>query len=199
MGEPADYTSEELGGYGVTAQPLVVRRMRPHLRGARIGLGSAVLATLAAVLTSVLLPRWDDGSIGWSIAGIVSAVLMLGICGLQAWAWGEAMAEWRGVKDVNLSGVLAPSWWAHLVSYPVALAGAVSAVWQAREAGWADLSCWTALAMLPLLLVAHVLAAVEYLRLDGPPGTLPNHFRRLVRSQNPDAVDRKDPAAAILE
>src|SRR4029453_19596917 len=128
------YSSEQIAVYGATAQPAIAARMTPHLRMTLIGAlcaGLAVLTSLVALLTFPMFSNRDTGA-GWAVVALVTAVLMLAVCGIQVAVWRRAMASWRGVRIQDLQGERRLSWITHLVSYAVVLAG----VW-GRPAGGA--------------------------------------------------------------
>src|SRR5829696_7972157 len=120
-----EYSTEQIAAYGATAQPAIAARMTPHLRMTLIGAacaGLAVLTSLAALLTFPMFSDRDTGA-GWAVVALVSAVLMLVVCGIQVAVWRRAMASWRGVRMQDLQGERRLSWITHLVSYAVVLAG----------------------------------------------------------------------------
>lgn len=177
------YSSEQIAAYGATAQPAIAARMTPHLRMTLIGAacaGLAVLTSLAALLTFPMFNDRDTGA-GWAVVALVTAVLMLAVCGIQVAVWRRAMASWRGVRVQDLQGERRLSWITHLVSYAVVLAGMWACLAGAADAGWSATAGILLLATMVLIIAGQVLAGVQYLRPSGPPGTVPAHMRRLVR------------------
>lgn len=181
------YAPEEVGHYPlVEAQPVVARRMRPHLRATAAGTALAVVSLVCAAVAPVLRDTWDASWL-WPGIGIGAAVLMVLICFLQLYLWAEAMQEWTGRKDVDLSAFRAPSWAAHVVSYLAAVAGLWAFLSSASPLGPGRAAFWVWVLGAVCLVLAQVLAGVQYIREGGAPGTLPAHIRRLVR----DGSDRR--------
>lgn len=182
------YAVTESGTYGVRAQPAVVARMRPHLVLTRVGLAAAVVALVLGAVAGRLFAPLTHVERWWSPLLVGGSVVLVAVCALQAWVWGQAMAEWSGRRDVNLARFLMPSYAAHWLSYAALACALFGALRMMGDAGSGSPAFWLALVAAVAGLVAQLTSAVEYLRLDGPPGTLPAHFRRLVRSQNPDTA-----------
>ncbi|GAB3712881.1 hypothetical protein [Mariniluteicoccus flavus] len=193
-----DYAVTDIGAYGVPAQPAVVARMRPHLMMTRVGVGAAVVALVAGIASLLTFAQFTDWAWLWPVLVLGASVVMVAICALQAWVWHQAMAEWSGLRDVNLAGFMTPSWAAHLLSYAAVLAGLVGALFMMGDTGAGAASFWWSLVAGVSLVVAQLTAAVEYLRLDGPPGTLPAHFRRLLKRENPGSSAGRAAASGIL-
>jgi hypothetical protein len=172
-----------LAPYGATAQPAIAARMAPQLRLTEIGTVCALVAVLAAIGALFLLPSFAGPGSGlvFAVASLISAALMLAICVIQVVMWRRAMASWLGKRVSDLQGEKHVSWIAHLVSYAVALATLFSSMAASAAAGWSSASAALLLVTLILVLVAQVLAGVQFLRTSGPPGTLPSHVRRLSR------------------
>lgn len=192
-----DYAVSEIGAYGVRAQPAVVARMRPHLRLTRIGVVASAVAVGAAIGALATFAQFTGWGLLFPLLLLGAAVVMAAVCALQAWVWSEAMAEWSGRRDVNLARWVGPSYAAHVVSYVAGLVGIAGAAWLMGDAGPATASFWWALVAVSALVGAQLTAAVEFLRLDGPPGTLPAHFRRLLRLENDDVRGRERAAEAV--
>jgi hypothetical protein len=192
--EAADtaYRPEEIGAYGMAQQPAIVARMAPELRLIQIGTVSALLGVVAALVALLLYPDFSGGSGGmpWEVVALGAALVMLAIAVIQLMAWRRAFASWRGDRPQDLHGEARLSWIAHLVSYLVVLVTLLSAMAGSAEATWdATASAFLALTLL-FVVVAQVLAGVQFLRASGPPGTLPAHMRRLIqRSREKEDLD----------
>ncbi|MBA3529502.1 MAG: hypothetical protein H0T91_09385 [Propionibacteriaceae bacterium] len=178
-----EYEPKQIAHYGARAQPALVARMRPQLRMTQLGNLVAVLAIATSVGAIYTFPDFTgsrSGS-GWAVAALVSSIVLLLICTFQHVAWLRAMAEWKGERDIDLRPLTRVSWVVHLASYAVVLiglwaciAGSVAAGMSATAAGLLGLT-------LVFMLAAQILAGVQYLRVSGPPGTIPAHMRRLAR------------------
>ena len=68
----------------------------------------------------------------------------------------------------------------HLASYPVLLVAFYLSIEASALGGFAALPGFVLGIGVLLLLIAQVSAAVQYLRTDGGPGTIPNHVRALM-------------------
>jgi hypothetical protein len=192
-----EYQSDQVAAYGASGQPAVAARMTPHLRMTQVGAGAAAASVLVAVGALVTFPRFTTATasgIGWGVLLLVCAVLMLGICVLQLAAWRQAMAWWRGERSTGPR--LAPfSWWAHVVSYLVAVGALLAAMAGSAAAGWSATAATLMALSLLLLLAGQILGGVQYVRPEGPPGTVPAHMRRLLARERA----RQAAAAAIVE
>jgi hypothetical protein len=173
--------SRLIAAYGATAQPAIAARMAPHLRLTQIGAICAGLGVVAAAVAVALFPSFAGAGAGrsWAIGALVSAALMFVICLIQVVVWRRAMASWSGRRPHDLYGEARLSWIVHLVSYGIALAALFTCMEGSDAAGWVTASAGLLAITLLLLLVAQVLAGVQFLRPSGPPGTLPAHIRRL--------------------
>ncbi|GAA1426736.1 hypothetical protein GCM10009616_02060 [Microlunatus lacustris] len=193
-----EYQADQVAAYGASGQPAVAARMAPHLRITQIGTAVAAASVLAAVGALVTFPRFTTATasgIGWAAFLLVCTVLMLGICVLQLQAWRQAMAWWRGERPTGPRTLAPFSWWAHVVSYVVAVGALFAAMAGSALAGWsATAAALTALSLV-LLLGGQILGAVQYVRPEGPPGTVPAHMRRLLARERA----RQEAAAAIVE
>ncbi len=175
-----EYEPDQIGEYGVRAQPALVARMKPHLRMTQIGNAVALLALVAAVVGVVRYPDYgtSDG-FGWAVATLVCSALLMAICSFQHFCWLRGMTEWSGRADLRLEPFMRVSWIVHLVSYLVVLVALWSAIAAVVDAGLTATAAVALTLTLILMLAAQVTAAVQYLRESGPPGTLPAHIRRL--------------------
>lgn len=178
---PEPYRPEEVGQYGDQPRPEVATRMAPQLRLVQAGAGAALLALLCAVVAAVRFPAFSaqDTGVGWAVGAALAAAAMLAVAVIQLLVWRRALASWRGEHAEDLRTEVRLSWWAHVASYPVAVVALVLALTGGAEAGWTAVSASLLVLTLVLVLVAQLLAGVQYLRLDGPPGTLPAHLRRM--------------------
>lgn len=194
----ARYSADQIGAYGATEQPAVAARMTPHLLMTEIGAGCALVAVVCAVLAVARFPAFSDSGatgVGWAIAALVGAVLILAICVIQVAVWLRAMASWRGQRVQDLHGEARLSWISHLASYPVVLVALLGSIAGSAYATWsASASVLLGLSLL-FVLVAQVLSGVQYLRPSGPPGTLPAHMRRLVERSQQREDERSSPGA----
>jgi hypothetical protein len=182
----AEYPADLIPEYGATEQPAIAARMAPHLRMTYAGAVCAAGSVVLAVAALAVFPFFTDdrAGLGWAIAALVAAVLMLAICLIQVAVWRRAMASWRGQRLQDLHAEARLSWFAHLASYLVALLGLLACMAASAEAGWRATAAVLLAVTLLLILAAQVLAGVQFLRPSGPPGTLPAHMRRIVaRSQ----------------
>lgn len=193
-----EYQADQVAAYGASGQPAVAARMSPHLRMTQVGAGAALGSVLAAAGALGTFPRFStatDSGLGWAVLLLVCTVAMVGLCVLQLLAWRQAMAWWRGERD-TAPATLAPfSWWAHVLSYLVALGALFAAMAASAAAGWSATAAVAAAVALVLLLAAQILAGVQYVRPSGPPGTVPAHMRRLLARERA----RQQAAAAIVE
>ncbi|MCW2810886.1 MAG: hypothetical protein JWP61_1344 [Friedmanniella sp.] len=177
-----EYDPEDIGAYGATEQPAVAARMVPHLRLVWVGAGVALLGTVTAAGAVATFPAFSsqDTGRGWAVAALGAAVGMLAACVVQVLVWRRAMASWRGVRPQDLRTEVRLSWVAHLASYAVALLALVASMTGSAYAGWSTTAAALLAVTLVAVLAAQVIGAVQYLRTDGPPGTVPVHLRRLV-------------------
>ena len=166
---------------GLSADPAVARRMAPAVRLAVAGAVLAVLGVLAGVVGLVRFVALAGSAArsGWEVTLIVSAALMLVGCLAQLWWWHRAYASWRGGRPADLPVLSRASWLVHLASYAVVLTALLSGLGASGDAVWTTaLAAWFTTSMV-LVIAAQVLCGVQYVRTDGPPGTIPTHLRRL--------------------
>ncbi len=176
-------TAEDRSG----PQPAVVARMMPQLRLTQAGNGVALLASLCSVAAVYTYPA-AGGHSGkdWAISALVASCAMLAICTFQHLVWLRAMASWKGERGDDLGPMTRWSWIVHLVSYAVVLFGLWACIAGSVAAGaTATASALLAFALL-FLVLAQVLAGVQYVRTSGPPGTIPAYLRRLF-----EAIERR--------
>jgi hypothetical protein len=193
-----EYQADQIAAYGAREQPAVAARMTSHLRLTWVGAGLAALSVVAAVAALVTFPRFTTASasgLGWGVLLLVCCVLMLAICGVQLAAWRQAMAWWRGQRDVGPARLATLSWWLHVISYVVAVVALWAAMAGGVAAGWSATAAELLAAALLLVLGAQILGGVQYVRASGPPGTVPAHMRRLLARERA----RQAAAAAIVE
>ncbi|HEY5821642.1 MAG TPA: hypothetical protein VIT20_06680 [Propionibacteriaceae bacterium] len=188
----AEYQPDQIGAYGATEQPAVAARMAPHLRMTEIGAVAAVVAVVLAVVAVVRFPSFDASGtgIGWAVTALIGAVLMLAVCVIQVAVWLRAIASWRGQRVQDLHGEARLSWITHLCSYPVVVIALLGSIAGSTYATFAATSAVLLGLSLLFVLVAQVLAGVQYLRPSGPPGTLPAHMRRLIQRSQQREDDR---------
>jgi hypothetical protein len=186
-----EYQPDEIGAYGATAQPAIAGRMAPHLRMVQIGAISAVAGVICAVIALIRFPSFDDQSsgVGWAVTALVAGVAVLVGAVIQVAVWQRAMSSWRGERIQDLHGEARLSWITHLLSYPVTLVALLACIAGSAYATWSATSATLLALELLFVLVAQMLAGVQYLRPSGPPGTLPAHIRRVVR-RSQQRIDR---------
>ncbi|HEX8508725.1 MAG TPA: hypothetical protein VF635_04420 [Propionibacteriaceae bacterium] len=175
------YQPHQIPDYGLKAQPALVARMTPQLRLTQGGVVAGLLAVGLSAGALYVFPRFTDDATGrnWALVALVSSIAMLALCGYQLFAWTRAMAEWRGERDFDLTRFARASWVVHLVSYGVVLVALWACIAASVAAGSTDAAAvLLAFALLGVVL-AQVLAGVQYLRISGPSGTIPAHLRRL--------------------
>ncbi|MET0694391.1 MAG: hypothetical protein ABWX96_00370 [Propionibacteriaceae bacterium] len=166
---------------GAGAQPALVAELAPVLGLARVGNGVALLAVASSIAALVTFPdsAADVTGPGWAVAALIASVVMLAICTLQHLIWLRAMAQWRGERDDDLAPLARISWIAHLVSYVVVLFGLYACIAATLAAGSTATSSALLAFSLLFLVVAQVLAGVQFLRVSGRSGTIPAHLRRM--------------------
>lgn len=163
------------------ANPVVAERMTPHRRMTEVGTAVALLGLVAAVVGLVDVASFAGPGAGerWAVAAVVAAALMLATCVAQVLLWRRAYAVWRGTRDDDLHTETQVSWALHLGSYAVALTALLSGMSASAASAWTtSAAVWLTVAMV-LAIIAQVLSAVQYLRPEGPPGTIPAHLRRV--------------------
>jgi heme/copper-type cytochrome/quinol oxidase subunit 4 len=178
-----EYQPDEIGAYGATAQPAIAARMAPHLRMVQAGAVSALAGVVCAAVALIRFPSFDDGpsGSGWAVTALLAAIAVLAGCVIQVAVWQRAMSSWRGERMQDLHGEARLSWITHLLSYLLVLVALLACIAGSAYATWSATSA-TLLALEALfVLVAQMLAGVQFLRPSGPPGTLPTHIRRIVR------------------
>jgi hypothetical protein len=193
-----EYQADQVAAYGASGQPAVAARMTPHLRMTQVGAGAAVASVLAAVGAIVTFPRFTtatESGITWAVVQLVCCLAMVAICVLQLLAWRQAMAWWRGERASGPATLAPFSWWAHLLSYLVAIGALFAAMAGSAAAGWTATAAVLLAVSLVLLLAGQILGGVQYVRASGPPGTVPTHMRRLLARERA----RQQAAAAIVE
>ena len=175
------YGPQQIPDYGLRAQPALVERMAPQQRLTQLGTGSAAVAVVLAVAAVLTYPDFTGtapGS-GWAVTAAVAAVVLLALCAVQLVAWRRALAEWRGERDYDLSRLARVSFVVHLVSYAAVLVGLWAAIAGSVAAGTTSTAATLLGVALLFLVLGQVLAGVQYLRIEGPSGTIPGHLRRL--------------------
>lgn len=158
----------------------VAVRMAPQLRLIQAGTASAALAVVTAVIALVAYPGDAGSDIWFPVGALVSAAALLGICLTQWIIWRRAFAAWRVDQTFADDRSVALSWWLHVASYPVLLVAIYLSIEASALGGFAALPGFVLGIGVLLLLIAQVSAAVQYLRTDGGPGTIPNHVRALM-------------------
>lgn len=181
------------GTDGVSAQPGVAARMISQLRLTEAGVAAALVAAVCSVLAVIGFPSFsasEASGLAWAVVALVGSGTLLVICVIQVVVWRRAMASWRGRRPQDLHGAARLSWIAHLASYPAVLLTLFGSIGGIAYASWATLAAVLLGVSLISALPAQVLAGVQYLRTDGPPGTLPAHVRRLIERSSQREDDR---------
>jgi hypothetical protein len=162
-------------------------------RNAMLVAVGSILATLSIIFALFALTAASRGAttttaVPWIITLLVCAGIVGILCVVQQRLWLRAWNLWR----VDPSAMVAErfSWVVHLVSYPVVVVGIFAGIAASHDVGFAGaVSNWSTLALVPLI-GAQVLGAVQHLRKEGPPGTIPTHVRtlaaRIERSRRED-------------
>lgn len=173
------YAPEQVPSYGAHEQPAIVSRTHRHLRTTGLGIAVAVVGAVLSVAGLLSYPDLDGAFTGrgWVGAQVACSVVMLVICVWQHLSWRRASAVWHGQRDNDLGAMVAVSWILHLISYAVATIALVVSVVGLIEVGrFATTAIFIVLALLALF-TAQILAGIQYVRAQGPPGTLPAHMR----------------------
>lgn len=158
----------------------VAVRMAPQLRLIQAGTASAALAVATAVIALVDYPGDAGSDIWFPVGALVTALALLAICLMQWVIWRRALAAWRSDQTYGDDRSVRLSWWLHAASYPVLLVALYLSIEASALGGFAALPGFVLGIGVLLLLVAQVIAAVQYLRTDGGPGTIPNHVRAMM-------------------
>ena len=181
------YRPEDLPSYGVHEQPALVSRTHRQLRKTRLGAVVAAAGLLSALAGLLSYPDLDGvfAGRGWVVALTWCSGAMLVLCGWQHLSWVRATRVWHGRRDNDLAAVVAVSWILHLISYAVALIALVVSVVGLIEVGWYATTAIFVVVSLLALLAGQVLAGVQHVRAEGPPGAVPAHMR--VSHESPPA------------
>lgn len=173
------YAAEDLPAYGAHQQPALLSRTQRHRWTTRIGVLVAGVGLGCAVAGLLTYPDIDGFHRGrnWVVGLVCCSAAMTVLCLVQHLSWRRAAQVWHGRRDDDLGAVVAVSWVLHLVSYPLVLAISVVSVIALFQVGrYATTAVLVVLALLAAL-AAQVLAAVQYVRAEGPPGTVPARMR----------------------
>lgn len=146
-----------------------------------VALGT-LLSTVALVLGVLALNAAftgaaDSTAVPWIVTLLACSAAMGLLCVVQVRLWNLAWRRWvEGIATERLQRV---SWWLHVVSYAVVVVGLFAGIAASHDVGFAgSVSTLATLALVPLV-AAQVVGAVQHVRRDGPPGTVPTHLRRL--------------------
>jgi O-antigen/teichoic acid export membrane protein len=135
------------------------------------GVVAAALAVLASAAAYAFLPMLlGERAQLWAVVSIAAGAAMLAVCVMQQAAWR------RGDLSPDRTRL---SWVIHVISYVVTLLTLMACLSAAAAAGLGSIATGLWAFELLLVLVAQVTAGVQYLREDGPPGTVPAHVRAL--------------------
>ncbi len=181
-----EYRADQVPSYGTHEQPAIFARTARHRRTTLVGTLVAVLGLAVSVVSLARYPDLEGSYLGrgWVVAMVGSSAVMVLICAWQHLSWRRASRVWHGDSEDDLALVVAVSWVAHLLSYAVAVTGLVVSMVAIAELGWYATSAVLLMLALVALLVAQVLAGVQYVRTSGPPGAVPAHMHRAVERQN---------------
>ena len=114
---------------------------------------------------------------GWTQAMVWCSAAMLVLCLWQHLSWLRATAVWHGRRNSDLVAVVAVSWILQLVSYAISVIALVVCVIALLEVGrFATTAVFLVLSLIALL-AAQILAGVQHVRAEGPPGAVPAHLR----------------------
>lgn len=155
---------------------------------AAVGLALAVGALSAAVLARVWVAAFPFAMAvvqGGLAAGLVGTALLVVVCALQAFAW------WR-----RGDGLVRPSWWAHVLSYPILLVALVGLCLAGGNIAAGELGQYLCLGGALLAMFAQAVGATQYLRRTGAPGTIRAHLRRWTDRMNARADAEAEAAEA---
>lgn len=157
-----------------------------------VAIGS-ILATASIILALLALTAASRGvttttALPWIITLLVCGGLIGLLCVMQQRLWLRAWNVWRVDPTARVGERL--SWIVHVVSYPVVVVGIFAGIAASHDVGFAGaVANWSTLALIPLI-GAQVVGAVQYVRKDGPSGTIPTHVRtlaaRIERSRHED-------------
>lgn len=163
------------------AQPGLVERMAPMLRFTVLGTVAGVLAVVTSAAARLTWPGLTSAATGpgWSLVCLVDSVVMTGLAAVQVVCWRRALAVWRGDRSDDLAGLTRASLVAHALSYAAVLLGLWAGIAGSVAAGTSSTSAALLAFALLFLLLAQSLAGVQFLRTDGPSGTIPGHLRRM--------------------
>ncbi|SEP58575.1 hypothetical protein SAMN05421756_10167 [Microlunatus flavus] len=141
-----------------------------------------LLSTVALVLGLLALSAAytgaaDSTAVPWIVVLLACAAAMGLLCVVQVRLWNLAWRRW--LSSIATERVERTSWWLHVASYVVVVLGIFAGVAASHDVGFAGgVSTFATLALVPLI-AAQVLGAVQHVRRDGPPGTVPTHVRNL--------------------
>jgi hypothetical protein len=185
-----EYEAHQIPAYGEPVQPAIAARMKPHLRMTQAGTVAALLALVACGVALATFPQFSgadytggNSGTAWTVTALGSAAALLAICLVQLIGWMRAMAIWRGERAGDLRSLTRISWIVHAASYPVLVLALWACIAGSAAASWSATSAVLLAVGLALMLAAQVLAAVQYVRVSGPPGTIPAHMRRLIERE----------------
>ncbi|GAA3717845.1 hypothetical protein GCM10022204_42220 [Microlunatus aurantiacus] len=168
------YAAQDLPSYGAHEQPALVSRTHGQLRKTLLGTVVAALGVASSVAGLVSYPDLDGvfQGRGWAQALVAVSAAMLVLCLWQHLSWRRAIAVWHGERNSDLAAVVAVSWILQLVSYAISVLALVVCAIALIEVGrFATTAVFLVLSLLAVL-AAQILAGVQYVRAEGPPGTV---------------------------
>lgn len=151
-------------------------------RQRRLAVSGAVLALIAFGCTVVGLigypPEYPAPT--WRIyLATGTAALLAMCCVVLVLGWQRGVRAWQSAERVDLGGWIRWCFVAHLLSYPAVLAVMYGAVAESSLVGWSTATGTQLGIAFVLGIAAQTMGGSQYLRRDGPPGTVPNYLRKL--------------------
>lgn len=173
------YSPADIASYGAQRQPAIAARARRHQRTTLVGSMIAALGLIAAVVALLAYPDIEGSFQGrdWVVALVAGTAVMLVLCVWQHLSWRRASQVWQGKRQGDIAAMVAVSWGLHLASYAVAAGSVAVGAIALVQVGWYATTAVFVVIALIALLVGHVLAAVQYVRAEGPPGAPPTYLR----------------------
>ena len=143
--------------------------------GTLLSTAALVLGLLA--LSAAYTGASDTTSVPWIVTLMAAAAAMGLLCVVQLRLWNLSWRRW--LEGIATDRVERTSKVLHGVSYVVVVVGILAGIAASHDVGFAGgVSNWATLALVPLI-AAQVLGGANFVRRDGPPGTVPTHLRHL--------------------
>lgn len=147
-----------------------------------LAIAGAVLALIAFGCTLVGLIGYPSGlgSPSWQIyLATGTAALLAMCCVVLVLGWQRGVQVWRSADAADLTGWIRWCFVAHLLTYPAVLAVMYGAVAESALVGWSTATGTQLGIAFILVIAAQTIGGSQYLRRQGPPGTIPNYLRKL--------------------